>query len=616
MQFRQDINGLRGIAVIAVVLFHFNGAWIPGGFAGVDVFFVISGFLMTGIIFRGIEQDTFSIFRFYAARANRIIPVLSVLCITLLIFGWFYELDVTFDTISKHVLSSLIFISNITYWSESGYFAALAHEKWLLHSWSLSVEWQFYIIYPLMLVVMKKFMSFSAMKLTILIGTILAFILCVVATIKYADASYYFLPTRSWEIMMGALGYLYPITLKEQHKKVLEWVGIGLIVSSCMFISKDNPWPGYLALIPVLGTFFIIQAQRNDSAVTGNVVLQKLGTWSYSIYLWHWPFVVYMYVYLTYSFLYAVLFIGLSVVFGILSNVFIEKRFKLKYTAILWTVTTGVALLVYMSHGHFDIREKSQDAGNQFLSSYADYNMDPTGLFDQCNASWQLLHSDSPNVNEHCVSKQTGGIFLWGDSHMGALSTGLRLGLPKDIPFSQLASSGCAPSFIMKRGGIDRSDVGCDYSNDLAHDVILKNKPDVVILGTSYRHEKIDWEETIVKLNEMGVPKVIVIGPFPQWRPSLPLVYVKRHMGEEYISDPTFSYNLIESNDHMVELEKENHNFIFINMLDKLCTTDESGEIKCRAKIGDSLLTFDYGHLTVEASTYIAEHYVLPEIMK
>ena len=190
--FRYDINGLRAIAVIAVVLFHFNASWMPGGFAGVDVFFVISGFLMTGIIFRGIEQENFSILKFYVARANRIIPALAVLCLILLIFGWFYLTPLDYKSLGKHAATSVSFLSNIVYWRESGYFDAASHEKWLLHTWSLSVEWQFYIIYPLILVAMRKFMSIKTMKYLLLVGTILGFIFCVIATYKWPNPSIIF----------------------------------------------------------------------------------------------------------------------------------------------------------------------------------------------------------------------------------------------------------------------------------------------------------------------------------------------------------------------------------------------------------------------------------------
>ena len=251
MQFRKDINGLRAIAVIAVVLFHFNASWMPGGFAGVDVFFVISGFLMTGIIFRGIEQENFSILRFYVARANRIIPALAMLCLVLLVFGWFYLTPFDYKTLGKHIGSSMSFLSNVVYWRESGYFDAASHEKWLLHTWSLSAEWQFYIIYPLMLVAIRKFMSVKVMKAAVLFGTLLGFVFCVIATYKWPDSSYYLLPTRAWEMMIGGVAYLFPFTLQDKRKKLVEWFGLTLIVCSYFFISKENPWPGYLAIFPV-----------------------------------------------------------------------------------------------------------------------------------------------------------------------------------------------------------------------------------------------------------------------------------------------------------------------------------------------------------------------------
>lgn len=335
MRFRKDINGLRAFAVIAVVLFHFNSSWMPGGFAGVDVFFVISGFLMTGIIFRGIEQENLSILKFYIARANRIIPALALLCLVLLVFGWFFLTPVEYRALGKHAASSVSFLSNFVYWTEAGYFDPASHEKWLLHTWSLSVEWQFYIIYPLILVAMRKFMSVKTMKLMLITGTILGFIYCAFASYKWPNASYYLLPTRAWEMTIGGVAYLYPFTLQENRKKLVEWTGLALVVGSYFLISAENAWPGYLALFPVVGSFLIIQAQRNDSIITGNVIFQKIGSWSYSIYLWHWPLVVIIY---TFSFPEYYIYIGmaLSVLLGFLSYKYIEKiRFRNDFSNLL-----------------------------------------------------------------------------------------------------------------------------------------------------------------------------------------------------------------------------------------------------------------------------------------
>lgn len=327
MNFRYDINGLRAIAVIAVVLFHFNPAWVPGGFAGVDVFFVISGFLMTGIIFRGLENDDFNLFKFYVARANRIIPALAVLCLALLVFGWFYLTPLDYKALGKHVASSVGFLSNVIYWRESGYFDAASHEKWLLHTWSLSVEWQFYILYPIVLVALKKFVSLENLKRLIVIGTVLGFCLSVIATMKWPNPAYYLLPTRAWEMMMGGVAFLYPWRTSENRKKVTELAGLALILGSYAFVSSDIPWPGHFALFPVLGAYLMIVSNQQSSLITNNIIFQCLGKWSYSIYLWHWPVVVVGYYFDAQN--WALYGLPLSVIFGFISFKFIEGvKFK------------------------------------------------------------------------------------------------------------------------------------------------------------------------------------------------------------------------------------------------------------------------------------------------
>lgn len=347
MKFRTDINGLRALAVIAVVLFHFNPSWVPGGFAGVDVFFVISGFLMTGLIFRGLENNNFSIINFYVARANRIIPALSVVCLVLLVFSYYYINVIDNIDVINHIVSSVGFFSNVIYWRESGYFDTASHSKWLLHTWSLSVEWQFYMIYPVVLVLLKKCMSLDNIKRLLVVGTILGFIFSVYATYRWPNPAYFLFPTRAWEMMIGGLAFLYPLqNLKEASKKYLERVGIALILVAYAFISKDNLWPGYLALIPVLGAYLVIIANRSGSVITDNVVMQKVGLWSYSIYLWHWPIVVFGY-YFEMQY-WEWIGIPISVVLGFCSYKFIEsiKFSKLENLSIIKVVTIKPILIL------------------------------------------------------------------------------------------------------------------------------------------------------------------------------------------------------------------------------------------------------------------------------
>jgi peptidoglycan/LPS O-acetylase OafA/YrhL len=485
LQFRNDINGLRAIAVIAVVLFHFNASWMPGGFAGVDVFYVISGFLMTRIIFKGIEQENFSILKFYVARANRIIPPLAVLCFVLLFFGWFYLNPIDYKELGKHVASSISFVSNIVYLNESGYFDAASHEKWLLHTWSLSVEWQFYIIYPLLLIAMRKFMSIKAMKMSVLVGTILGFIFCVVATYKWPDAAYYLLPARAWEMMIGGVAYLYPLTLTDKKKKALEWFGLFLIISAIFFITKESMWPGYLALIPVLGVFFIIQAQRYDSFITGNTIFQKLGAWSYSIYLWHWPFVVTIY-YFNLSTLFIYAGILMSVIFGAFSHKYIESiKFKnhpvgtftfyrsgVFYSVVLVALIGGV-VFKYSPNSYLNPLPES------VLKSIERKSYD---CFDK-----PYQHDELSRFCKIADGKKK--LFVFGDSHSySALPAIESISKEQDIELTYTGYSRCPPLLDVYPLRPDQTKRNCNLLNEKVIKYIIDNDYDTVILMAKWTY--------------------------------------------------------------------------------------------------------------------------------
>ncbi len=464
MQFRNDINGLRAIAVIAVLLFHFNASWMPGGFAGVDVFFVISGFLMTGIIFRGIEQENFSILKFYLARANRIIPALAVLCLVLLVFGWFYLTPLDYKALGKHVGSSIGFFSNIIYWGESGYFDATSHEKWLLHTWSLSVEWQFYIIYPLLLVAIHKFMSVNAMKVVILLGTLLAFIFCVIATYKWPNGSYYLLPTRAWQMMIGGIAYLYPVTLSQKTKKLVEWFGLILIVGSYCLISKDSPWPGYLALCPVLGAYLLLLAKRNDSFITSNLVFQSIGAWSYSIYLWHWPLVVAIY-FFSLNDLFIFLGMALSILLGFLSNKYIEQiKFSNAFAKLFDYVKCKPLQMVFLigclsfynnyvnGENGWKTRQNlltqktySVIKGRTAKTDHWQGDVNAHQDFSPCRFNVQTLTMQTQLRLKECKTKYGAGILILGDSHANELFNMVTAKFDNEFIVRVTSTEGCRP---------------------------------------------------------------------------------------------------------------------------------------------------------------------------
>ncbi len=389
---------------------------------------------MTGIIFRGLEQDNFSIMRFYVARANRIIPALAFLCVCLLIFGWFYLIPIDYLALGKHVGSSIGFLSNIVYWRESGYFDVASKEKWLLHTWSLSVEWQFYIIYPLLLVAMKRLMSIKAMKSCIVLGTIVGFIGCIIATYKWPHAAYYLLPTRAWEMMLGGIAYLFPWNLSDNRKKAIEWVGLSLILISYIFISEDNPWPGYLALLPVIGAYFVIQAHNEHSVFAKNKLLQYIGTWSYSIYLWHWPLVVAIYYFsLQKNFMYAGLL--LSIACGYLSHKYIESLkfhylkpyFKCKPICII--LVAGVlgsgVFLISNTLGYYP-----EEAQMLFKSRSKDHMSKGGCILNDTN---QYKCPDDIDVKA----------ILLGDSHAQSMGLSLSKAMGSEKNIINLAKSGC-----------------------------------------------------------------------------------------------------------------------------------------------------------------------------
>lgn len=323
--FRHDINGLRAVAVLSVILFHFEFDIFSGGFVGVDVFFVISGFLMTKIIFTGIANNNFSILRFYADRTKRIVPALVVLSLVVIILGWIYVNSVDYRAIGKHVAASISFLSNYIYWSEAGYFDAASHEKWLLHTWSLSVEWQFYILYPFLILILKSMLAEKYCKLALLIFALISFCASIFLSELWSTSSFYFLHTRAWEMLLGGLVFLYPVEFASKIRNSIVLVSVIALLGSIILIDVNSVWPGWLAIIPVFATAAIIACHKQDLVIITGPVFQWLGNVSYSLYLWHWPVIVFIkYVGLFYNNLVLALGLFVSLMLAWLSYQFVE----------------------------------------------------------------------------------------------------------------------------------------------------------------------------------------------------------------------------------------------------------------------------------------------------
>ncbi|MEP0355598.1 acyltransferase family protein [Paraglaciecola sp.] len=494
MHFRKDINGLRALAVLAVVIFHFIPSLVPGGYAGVDMFFVISGFLMTGIIVTGIEQNNFSILNFYIARANRIIPALAALCLSLLILGAMFLTPTEYQALGKHVASSLTFVSNLLYWQESGYFEALSQSKWLLHTWSLSVEWQFYILFPVFLLITSKITTLPRLKILFLMATVLSVLGSIIANYKWPNASYYLLPTRAWEMLIGGLVYFYPLRISQKSKQALEYLGLTLIIAAFIPLFGLAYWPDYLIFMSVLGTAFIIQANRSNSLLTGNLLFQKIGKWSYSIYLWHWPIVVALSYFAMNG---AAIYFGiaLSILLGFLSYNLIEKlKFRRQFTNVRQCLTCKPLYMVVIITA-LGLFSKIEDDSAQKLeyvenikqltvnrdTAELHYKFRLTPAFTNNGESYQTSFLCSLDGNKQTVESaidclqfklQDSGFLILGDSHGRDFLHAVKLAYP-ETNFAMLLQSACVPATYSHKTGANKQ---CfEMLDEIIEQFVLKN---------------------------------------------------------------------------------------------------------------------------------------------
>ncbi len=292
-KYRADIDGLRAIAIFCVVCFHAFPGKIAGGFIGVDIFFVISGFLISSIIFSNLEGNSFSFIEFYSRRIRRIFPALSIVLIASYTFGWFALLADEYKQLGKHIAGGVGFVSNFVLWKESGYFDNTAETKPLLHLWSLAIEEQFYIFWPpLLAFVWKRKWSFVGITLTV---AVISFSFNIYSITKSPIAAFYSPASRFWELMIGGLlAYinLHKPHINRKYKSAQSILGFVFVILGLVFINKARTFPGWWALLPALGSFFIISAGPT-AWLNRNFLSTKLLVWlgliSYPLYLWHWP---------------------------------------------------------------------------------------------------------------------------------------------------------------------------------------------------------------------------------------------------------------------------------------------------------------------------------------
>jgi peptidoglycan/LPS O-acetylase OafA/YrhL len=296
MEYRREIDGLRALAVVPVILFHAGIEGFGGGFVGVDVFFVISGYLITSIIANELQSGTFSIARFYERRARRILPALFVVMLACLPFAWFWLQPAEARDFAQSLVAVPLFASNFLFWSESGYFDTAAEFKPLLHTWSLAVEEQYYVVFPLLLMLVWRLGRKGVWALLAAIA-IASLMLAHWGTSAEPVATFYLLPARGWELLIGALVALYLNAPKRPvHPAGVDQIGallgVVLVLYSIVAFDKATPFPSFYALIPTIGTALLILCAGERTLVgrlLSRPLLVGIGLVSYSAYLWHQP---------------------------------------------------------------------------------------------------------------------------------------------------------------------------------------------------------------------------------------------------------------------------------------------------------------------------------------
>ncbi|MDN6862308.1 MULTISPECIES: acyltransferase family protein [Pseudomonas] len=454
LAYRRDIDGLRAIAVLAVVLFHFGVPGITGGFVGVDVFFVISGFLITSIIWRERQAGRFSFIDFWARRARRILPALFVMIAVTLVVGWFLLAPKDYKDLGRSAHYQVTFTSNLLFSRQHGYFDSASDIKPLLHTWSLAVEEQFYIVFPLLLILLSS--RLKHWRLALFAVLLASFGMSVWAVEHQPQKAFFLLHLRAWELLAGAMLAVMPKRDWRAPAALAQGVSLGsmaLILIAVLGYDATTPFPGPTALLPVLGVVGLIWANGQQrtwvSRLLSSRVMVGIGLISYSWYLWHWPVFVYAN-YAAVDGLSALELAGLmllSLILGYLSWRFIETPFREKRLLAGRQAILASALIGILCLGFTGLAIRKADGVPSRLSEQALRYAQAKKWSPDLLAC--MADKDTPDERLFCHFGPTGrsmSALVWGDSHATALIPALKDGADRhDISLVGASFAGCIP---------------------------------------------------------------------------------------------------------------------------------------------------------------------------
>jgi peptidoglycan/LPS O-acetylase OafA/YrhL len=647
-KYRADIDGLRAIAVLSVVSFHAFPNMLKGGFIGVDIFFVISGFLISTIIFSNLESDNFSFVEFYSRRIKRIFPALLIVLIACFAVGWFVLLADEYKQLGKHIAGGAGFVSNFMFWQESGYFDNAADTKPLLHLWSLGIEEQFYIVWPLLLwFAWKQRLNLLTITITILI---ISFALNIGKVHNDGVSAFYSPQTRFWELLTGSV--LAYITLYKQNlfatfkQKLDAWLsliiyanepevkgntlrsvqsllGATIIAIGIIVITKEKSFPGWWAVFPTVGAVLIISAGMGawlNRAVLANRVLVWFGLISFPLYLWHWPLLSFARIMEggkpSQGIRSAAVVIAIALAW--LTYKLIEKPIRFgnhskAKTIILFVLMLGIGFTGYYDYKNDGlgfrfpkivqsltqeyVHDKEWVGTFCFLDQYQDYTAFNDPAFKACQS--QPEDNNKPSI------------FLWGDSIATAMYPGYKTSFGSQYKIITRTGSSCPP--LLNVDAADRP--SCKKNNDYIFELIKKEKPKKVVLIAIW--SVYDWkrlEGTIEQLRQSGITNIDVVGPVPFWMDKLPRLLYLQFKADKFHRIPERMADGLRKEVFQVDSAMEDFTkklkVNYISPIKILC--NESGCITTvggQGNVGDVPIVYDKLHLTNKGAQFLVSKF-------
>jgi peptidoglycan/LPS O-acetylase OafA/YrhL len=637
--YRSDIDGLRAVAILGVVLYHAVKDVAPGGFVGVDVFFVISGFLISGIVLRGLHARTFSFVDFYRGRIRRILPALIMVLAATWAIGWFVLGSDEYLALGRQISAAAVFASNLVLMHDSGYFAPSADVNPLLHLWSLAIEEQFYLVWPITLVLARKAKLDTAAVIAVIC---IASFAVTVSGDGGSDTTVFFSPmTRSWELALGALWAAAEIRSRGSIDRILDntirytWIqpfavgvrdlvaGLGFtaIIASIVLFPESRTYPSWITVLPTGGAALLIAAGGRawiNRQILSHPIMVTIGLISYPLYLWHWPLISFARMALQHepTRLMKVAIVSVALAFAWVTTAYVERPIRIgRLSAFRWRTLIPVSLLAGLA-GVAAVGLATQWAEGfpiripesvRFLETFR-YNW---GLGTRVGDCLLNPGQDERDFGGDCVDPPTTGgqplVVLWGDSHAGHLYPGLKhLQHSAGFSLAQLTTSACPPIL-----DIDLPlRPNCRRINDFVVRRISALKPRIVVLAASWvayqERNLVKLDGSLIALRRAGVDQIILVGPVPVWNPSLPKVLLNYYWAKRPERLPArlaFGVAILSNLDDRIRQVANKFGAVFVSPIQVFCDADG-----CLASIGDdpkNLTAWDSAHLTDAGSEYL-----------